>query len=432
MRSLFSSGLACLIIMTGLSGASAEDSVVSSSDKAAEERDSQIHDLVRLLSHWLRELSSAEEQKRSRAAKILKLAAGIVWDADVKSRLAASDHIVPQAAPVWTDPFPDDLRAQLANCYRKEFRGSLDAMIQQFEQITTESEISDPAVDALAICIAVSSPDGAGIIKARRALPPSIHADRLLWMLFVCTSQTMPETKPLHSVLVPELRKLSPQTHDLLEELWNEAVQDGSTPKSLAHLGIGFLPVVTLSGISSRERTQEELPIFIEALKPKYPNFIRCVSLASLCELRWEAEPALPAIKEILDDESPLIRQFAATVIINIELEESRIPVLADRIMLKGDDRKQFVERCTGLVKSEMQILSDDISFWKDQLESAIAARSSPSKRYVLRHIQHLGPAAIEVESKVRQCLVDDDALAREFAKRALRAIRAADLDSKH
>ncbi len=188
--------------------------------------------------------------------------------------------------------------------------------------------------------------------------------------------------------------------------------------------------MVTLPGICNRERTQEELPIFIEALKPTHPNLIRRVALASLGELRWEAEPALPLITEILHDESPVVRQLAANVIVCIELEESRIPVLADRIRLAGDDRKQFVAHCTGVVKSELRTLSD-ASFWKEQLESAFAARSSLSMRCVLRHIQHLGPDAIEMESQVHQCLADDDELTREFTKPVLRAIQAVDSDAK-
>ena len=59
------------------------------------------------------------------------------------------------------------------------FGTQLDAMIDKLEKYFAETESPDhcEVIDSLVSCIAVSDPDGTGIIRAPRRLPANIESD---------------------------------------------------------------------------------------------------------------------------------------------------------------------------------------------------------------------------------------------------------------
>lgn len=379
------------------------------------------------LTHWLSELASADQARKKQSIAVLQDVASLVSFVDYKL-IADSECML--AVPKFTgNDIPSPARrVALANQYRKELRESLSAMIRQLSQLisTKDSESHAKAVETLATCITVAFPDGSGLVQARRELPPCMEADALIILFFEYTALTLPADKSLHSIVVPETQKLSEETKTWLRAKWDRVKDKPRSEKPLVEFGLGFAPMVLLTGISSRNRIFEETPIFTEFLKPEYPQLIRCASLACLGECSFFAESALPDVRKLLNDDSYLIRDVAAKVVVALALDESELSELADITGLVGADRQEFIADSADMIDSNfgdgtLTVIEEFIRDEDEKFKGVIELKST--RLQVLRCVRHFRSRAKHLEPFVRECLNDQDDTIRIAAELALKAI---------
>jgi hypothetical protein len=393
-------------------------------------------DLQKPLSHWLTQLESHSADERERAVVVLKEAAGLVQDLHAFTAKKDSDSpllFYRELSDRRQTFFADVSRARIAKRYAAQIRESLDQLIEMIEPLMQQQDVGFNArttASILAQCIAVSFPDGTGIVRARRKLPTSLAADKLLEHFLGCTACTIPAGRSLHVVLLPELRRLSPETKLFLAREWEEAHEvhsaDESGMANLRRFSLGLYATGILSGLV--DRFQEEMPLFLETLKPEHPQLIRCASLACLATMQWEAEPALPAIHKLLDDDSPTIRHLAAMTIVNVQMEPGKSNELAIKAKMSDKQRAEFnrfaIEAAEEFLDdSLLDLVTPGHKHFSEELMSYFESGPEPSRRSMLRIIRVAGRNAWSLEPQVRMCLTSNDPLTREFAKKALKAI---------
>lgn len=376
-------------------------------------------DLFKPFEHWMTELASPVKARRIRAAAVLQRAAGIVRQSDIEA--LELEDVMLSVGVTGDDVISEADEMKLADRFRREFRAALPRMIELLKTSVAsgESLLYGGPADGLSHCIAASWPDGRGIVQARRQLQPSCSSDQLIHLLIQFTAFTMPDNKTLHPLVIHETRRLCPETRRQLATAWN-AVE--SEKKDLPSLGLGFAPMVVLPGIIHRDATQKELPLFIELVKPRYPQAVRCLSLVCLDQLGAEAERVLPAIRELVTDESKVLREIAARVVLSIEADESKIEPLADQLRLEGKVRNQFIDDAREIIV-QTRPRDDELEYAADTYRETLKGKHGGMKRDALRQIRFHGPRARHLRPAVEEASRDSDAETRRLAKLALQAI---------
>jgi hypothetical protein len=394
-------------------------------------------DLGQPLDFWLNRLESKSSTERQHAANVVNSAAGYVMEMHAEhlaERLPKPVGVVPIASSSETLASTDrEVRSNIER-FATEFTDSESRMIRLLRPLMEQQEVfhADNEASALAFALAVSSPDGRGIINARKTLPRGVRNDELLFQLVYTSPHIMPPDVSLKSILLPALKSLSDETRFELERQWQEAgegVDDRTQPRDLRSLSLGLLSPVFGGALASRNQIQQELPLLIEALEPEYPQVIRCFSMACLCDLRSESEPALPRLRQLLNDESRTIRGLAARVIIYVRTDQRLVDEFGELLNWSPEDRKELAddielersafEHCVGAGDSAGE------SEMRRYVTECLRHGSHHERRYVLRAIREFGPKAGDLEALVRECLDDEEPLTRDFAKQALTAIEA-------
>lgn len=392
-------------------------------------------DLQKPLDYWLAQIRSPVAQERDRAVQVLSTAAGLVQTLHMFHAKATSEAMIrhPDFSEQRREFLADVNQVNTATRYVSQFQQSLDRMIEMLEPLLHEQNVGfnvRTAGSVLAHCIAVSYPDGSGIVRARRRLPEGYGADQLLEHLIFCTGLTMPREQTVHAVLIPEFRRLSPEMKVFLAEEWKRAHEGGdggpTEPADLRHLSLGLYAMGILSSLS--DRFQREMPLFLESLRPEHPQIIRCASIACLATMHWEAEPALPSLRKLLDDESITIRHLVAMAIVNIELDPGRTDELAKQVGMTEDQRAEFKKLAVEakdewLRDGSLDLVTPGHKDFSEECLQYFESGPESNKRMYLRIIRSEGPAAESFEPQIRKCLMSKDPLTQEFAEKALKAI---------
>ncbi len=394
-------------------------------------------DLGQPLDFWLNRLESKSATERQHAANVVNSAAGYVMEMYAE-RLAEGlpkpVGAVAIASPSETLSGMDPEVRSNTERFAKEFHDSEERMIRLLRPLLKKQGVFNcrNEASALAFALAVSSPDGRGIINARKALQSGLRNDELLYQLVYTSPHIMPSDISLKSILLPALKSLSDETRIELERQWREAgegVDDRTQARDLRSLSLGFRSLVFGGALVARNQIQQELPLLIEALEPEYPQVLRCFSMACLGDLRSESEPALPRLSQMLNDESRTIRELAARVIIYIRMDPLLVDEFGELLNWSQEDRKELAddiehERSAfdiGVVKGDSAVDSERRIYVTECLRRGL----NHERRYVLRAIREFGANAGDLEALVRECLDDEEPLTRDFAKQALTAIEA-------
>lgn len=415
----------CCLCMQVVSGVQA---IADDSASYLATRKALYEDLEKPLGFWLAELASSEIARRERARIVLAEAAGIVIFADLK-QIKTSWMLIEHLSFANEEIPGEEKITDLANRYRTEFRVSLDATIDQLAKSFTDKESPDrcEVIDSLASCIAVSYPDGTGIIRARRRLPASFESDELICLFFRYSAWTIPADKPLHPIVISEIRELSDETNAWLDCEWDRVKDTPWAEKPFEGMLLGWVPMAVFSGgLSQRGGALSELPLLTELIKSEYPELIRCASLVCLSEFSFFAEPVLPVIRELLTDEAPLIRRFAAEVVVCVAIDECDLEELADTAGIHGTERQEFITESRETIDTEFSDIDlsiiEKVIRDEDEGDQGLIQLNS-SKLISLRKIRHFRRRAQHLESFVRECLNDSDRAVRRSAELAIKAI---------
>jgi len=176
-------------------------------------------------------------------------------------------------------------------------------------------------------------------------------------------------------------------------------------------------------------RTSMEIPSLVEVTPAAFPRRLRLTAITALAVLEAEARKAVPALRQLLDDNDSQVRQFAGLAILHIEGEAAEIPSIMQAMALDKRGNDKFLEEANDLIQRKKEA-SKQIQEARDEIVPLalpmLRHRNSFHQRQTIRLLRDIGPPAKEAVPELKKLLKSNDKETRAAATEALKAIEGA------
>lgn len=305
-----------------------------------------------------------------------------------------------------------------ADAFRQELLASKPLLLEVVKQSNPDSP--DSAAGAAVACLAVSDKDGA-ILRSAICADIRGHA-RLEWYaihtLMWTTLYTMPEDAAAFPLVLRHVQTMSPELRDFLAATWRDFENDSPEKEGAAPIKEGFAQLVSLDWLGQAlietNRTLKELPFLIECLDAQYPNIFRVTAAKILGDLEEEGSGALPSLRQLLNDQSAIVRLISAASIVQIERNFSDVSTLAGKANLSDKDRAAFLDWARGF-EQESQVNDSE-----DAIRVLISLPYSFYQRQGLRVALKSGVLSDSDRPRVQELIGAEHESTRELAKKAI------------
>ena len=177
------------------------------------------------------------------------------------------------------------------------------------------------------------------------------------------------------------------------------------------------------------DRTSMEIPFLLEVTPAEFPKRWRLTAIAALFTLEDEAQRAVPALRKLLDDDDPLIRQFAGLAIVHITGDPAEIAPIVKAMSLDKQESRKFLDEANSFVKHKKDVSRMNRENGREHVlfeVSMLNHRNSFHQRQAIRMLGEIGPEAKVAVPELKKLLKSKDEDTRTAAAAAIKKIDAA------
>lgn len=347
------------------------------------------------LKHWVVCLLSHNPEVRERAAQQILSDFGLeIW--------------------VWS---PEERFDSEAETFRSDHK-SLAPLLLEAMKVNEKDDISLLVPMMLAVAL---GPEAKSMLPELKELAGRKTLDEAsrFWVYLAILSVT-PEDQAVGPFLLKSLNALSKET-------LQEYQEQGKFSRKFVAEEIS----VYAGWLIKTGHTKLEVPYLCKVATGDYPVKVRAVAIGILGAFELDAKAALPTLRQLLEEEDPMIRAWAADSLLRIERDKNRVPVLIQALKFEGKERQEWEQSWRKFFESEkdnrkyFEEIDENDDILLPELVGMLKYGSGFYRRKAMRSLAIIGPEARQVLPLLKESLDDSDQETRQLAADAIKKIES-------